>query len=103
MSRQSDPNTYIVNSRVTLQDAAKMKTVTDGRGISISSFVSGLIHDTVSGVKTTKEAEKWASLRLAENRKQRKHADELTRSGIYRNGGEKHWTMKRSVVLADIP
>ena len=63
--RQAKPTTYALMCRCELGDAAKVRTLADAEGVTMSVWVARLVHEAVRKAKTSPSAKAWAAERLA--------------------------------------
>ena len=85
--RQAKPTTYALMSRCELGDAAKVRTLADAEGVTMSVWVARLVHEAVRKAKTSTDAKAWAAERLAANTARRKAVDERVHAGCDRKPG----------------
>ena len=85
--RQAKPTTYALMSRCELGDAAKVRTLADAQGVTMSVWVARLVHEAVRKAKTSTDAKAWAAERLAANTARRKAVDERVHAGCDRKPG----------------
>ncbi|MBQ3098518.1 MAG: hypothetical protein IJI54_01010 [Kiritimatiellae bacterium] len=85
--RQAKPTTYAMMCRCELGDAAKVRTLADAEGVTMSVWVARLVHDAVRKTKATETAQTWAARRLAANTARRARVDAAVRAGRDRKPG----------------
>ena len=85
--RQAKPTTYAMMCRCELGDAAKVWTLADAQGVTMSVWVARLVHEAVRKAKASPNAKAWAAERLAANTERRKAVDERVHAGCDRKPG----------------
>ena len=85
--RQAKPTTYALMCRCELGDAAKVRTLADAEGVTMSVWVARLVHEAVRKAKASPSAKAWAAERLAANTERRKAVDERVHAGCDRKPG----------------
>jgi len=85
--RQAKPTTYALMCRCELGDAAKVRTLADAEGVTMSVWVARLVHEAVRKAKASTSAKAWAAERLAANTARRKEVDERVHAGCDRKSG----------------
>ena len=85
--RQAKPTTYALMCRCELGDAAKVRTLADTEGVTMSVWVARLVHEAVRKAKISTGAKTWAAERLAANTARRKAVDERVHAGCDRKPG----------------
>ena len=85
--RQAKPTTYALMCRCELGDAAKVRTLADTEGVTMSVWVARLVHEAVHKTKISTGAKTWAAERLAVNTARRKAVDERVHAGCDRKPG----------------
>ena len=85
--RQAKPTTYALMSRCELGDAAKVRTLAEAEGLTMSVWVARLVHEAVRKAKASPNAKAWAAERLAANTARRKAVDERVHAGCDRTSG----------------
>ena len=85
--RQAKPTTYALMCRCELGDAAKVRTLADTEGVTMSVWVARLVHEAVRKAKASPSAKTWAAERLAANTERRKAVDERVHAGCDRKPG----------------
>ena len=85
--RQAKPTTYAMMCRCELGDAAKVRTLADAQGVTMSVWVARLVHEAVRKAKASPSAKAWAAERLAVNTARRKAVDERVHAGCDRKPG----------------
>ena len=88
--RQAKPTTYALMCRCELGDAAKVRTLADAQGVTMSAWVARLVHEAVRKVTATPKAKEWAARRLAANTARRARVDAAVRAGRDRKPGWKN-------------
>ena len=78
--RQARPTTYALMCRCELGDAAKVRTLADAEGVTMSVWVARLVHEAVRKATASPNAKAWAAERLAVNTARRKTVDERGRN-----------------------
>ena len=85
--RQAKPTTYALMCRCELGDAAKVRTLAEAEGVTMSVWVARLVHEAVRKAKASPNAKAWAAERLAANTARRKAVDERVHAGCDRKPG----------------
>ena len=85
--RQAKPTTYALMCRCELGDAAKVRTLAEAEGVTMSVWVARLVHEAVRKAKASPNAKAWATERLAVNTERRKAVDERVHAGCDRKPG----------------
>ena len=98
--RQARPTTYALMSRCELADAAKVMTLAERKGVTVSAYVAQLIHNAVARTKPSAKAEAWAAERLAANTARREKVDAKVHAGCDRKPGWENTKRFRDRVAA---
>ena len=85
--RQAKPTTYALMCRCELGDAAKVRTLAEAEGVTMSVWVARLVHEAVRKAKASPNAKAWAAERLAANTARRARVDAAVRAGRDRKPG----------------
>lgn len=84
MACQSNPNTYAVVFRCPLKEGARLKTLADEAGQTISAYVAQIVHERIGSGELTEAEQMWLDEHLAANTARRIKQDEWTARGYYK-------------------
>ena len=85
MACQLNPNTYSLMFRFPLEDGAKLKTLADAAGVTLSKYVADMVSKHVGDRDLTEDERKWFDEHLEMNKARRARADKLTKSGYFKH------------------
>lgn len=95
--RQSKVTTYALMCRCDIGDAARVYTLAEKNGITMSAYVARLIRRAVVRVKPSADAGLWAEGVIAKNADRRRKADARVRSGADRKEGWQNTPKQRKI------
>ena len=84
MACQLNPNTYGVVFRCPLEDGARLKTMADEAGLTVSMFVAGIIRKTVGDRPLTETEQTWVADHFEMGKLRRERADQMTKNGYFK-------------------
>ena len=84
MSCQNNPNTYAIVARCPLEIGARLKTLADKAGQTMSQYIADMICERVGDVVLTDEENIWAAEHFEMHKVRRARADRMSAAGYFK-------------------
>lgn len=84
MACQSNPNTYAIVFRCPLENGAKLKTMAETAGMTVSAYVAKMVDDHVDDRALSESEKSWVNAHYEANKIRRTKADAMTANGYFK-------------------
>jgi len=85
MSCQVNPNTYSIVVRCPLEDGAKLKTLADEAGVTLSAYIAAAMKDKIEDRALNEKEKAWYDQHYNANLDRRFRENEKTAAGYYKH------------------